>query len=113
MGQVGLLSEVVQVEEGGASLNLSLNDGGRGHLEVAPAEVVLAEGVHQGGAHLEHLGRVLSSEHDVAVVQLDIGMRLFVQDGVGASGRGTANQLPVVGRQLVSSRGRLACTKKK
>ena len=46
LGQVGLLAVVVQVEEGRASLDLGLHDGGRGHLEVAAVEEVVPEALH-------------------------------------------------------------------
>ena len=55
LGQVSLLPVVVKVEESGTSFNLGLDDGGRGDLEVAAAEVVLAEALHHHGPELQNL----------------------------------------------------------
>ena len=53
--QESLLSVVVEVEEGGTSFNLGLDDGGRGDLEVASAEEVFTEAVHHDGTELQDL----------------------------------------------------------
>lgn len=49
---------------------------------------------------------VLSTDHDVSVVQLYIRVRFLIEDAVGAARGSQTNQLPVVHYQLVSS-GRL------
>lgn len=47
---------------------------------------------------------VLSTNHDVSVVQLYIRVRFFIEDAVGAARGSQTNQLPVVYYQLVSTR---------
>ena len=50
-----------------------------------------------------YLGGGLSADHDVPVVQLDVGVGVLVEEGVGAAGRGAAHELPIVCLQLVTS----------
>lgn len=74
------------------------------HLVVSAVEEVVPEALHDGGADPEDLGDVLPSDQHVSVVQLDVHVRLFVQQVVGAACRSQANQLPEVTVQLVASR---------
>lgn len=74
------------------------------HLVVSAVEEVVPEALHDGGADPEDLGDVLPSDQHVSVVQLDVHVRLFVQQVVGPASRSQANQLPEVTVQLVASR---------
>ena len=65
---------------------------------------MVSEALRHGGSHSEDLGDILSSDHHVSVVQLDVDVRLFVHQVVGAACRSQANQLPEVAVQLVASR---------
>ena len=38
-----LITKVVKLEESGSALNLCLNEGGRSHLHIATAEIVVPE----------------------------------------------------------------------
>lgn len=73
------------------------------HLVVSAAEEVVPEALRDGGAGPQDLGHVLSSDQHVAVVQLDVHVRLFVQQVVGAARWRQANQLPEVAVQLVAT----------
>lgn len=73
------------------------------HLVVSAAEQVVPEALRDAGAGPQDLGDVLSSDQHVAVVQLDVHVRLFVQQVVGAARWRQANQLPEVAVQLVAS----------
>lgn len=75
------------------------------HLVIAAVEEVVPEALRDGGTGPQDLGHVLSSDQHVAVVQLDVYVRLFVQQVVGATCRRQANQLPEVAVQLVASGG--------
>lgn len=66
---------------------------------------MVPEALRDGGAGPQNLGHVLSSDQHVAIVQLHVHVRLFVQQVVGAAGRCQADQLPEVAVQLVASRG--------
>lgn len=55
------------------------------HLIVSTAEEVVPEALCDPGADPENLGDVLSSDEHVAIVQLDVHVRLFVQQVVGAT----------------------------
>lgn len=57
------------------------------HLVVSAAEEVVPEALCDGGSDPQDLGDVLSSDQHVSVVQLDIHVRLFVQQVVGAACR--------------------------
>lgn len=65
---------------------------------------MLPEALRDGGSDPEDLGDVLSSDQHVSVVQLDVHVRLLVQQVVGAACRSQADQLPEVTVQLVASR---------
>lgn len=73
------------------------------HLVVSAAEKVVPEALRDGGSGPQDLGHVLSSDQHVAIVQLDVHVRLFVQKVVGAARRRQADQLPEVAVQLVAS----------
>ncbi|TNN78893.1 hypothetical protein EYF80_010819 [Liparis tanakae] len=68
------------------------------HLVVSEVEEVIPEALRDGGPDTEDLGDVLSSDHHVSVVKLDVHVRLLVQQVVGAACRSQANQLPEVTR---------------
>ena len=51
---------------------------------------------------LTHLGCLLSSDHDVPLVELNVRVRVFVEDRVGTTGGSRTHQLPVVGDELVA-----------
>ena len=53
--EVGLLSEVVKLEQGGAAFHLGLDDGGWGDLEVAAAKEVVSEALHHCRPQFEDL----------------------------------------------------------
>lgn len=74
------------------------------HLVVSAVEEVVPEALHDGGADPEDLGDVLPSDQHVSVVQLDVHVRLFVQQVVGPACRSQTNQLPEVTVQFVASR---------
>lgn len=74
------------------------------HLIVSAAEEVVPEALSDGGSDPEDLGDVLSSDQHVSVVQLDVHIRLFIQQVVSPARRSQANQLPEVTVQLVASR---------
>lgn len=57
------------------------------HLVVSTAEEVIPEALSNSGADPEDLGDVLPSDKHVSVVQLDVNIRLFVQQIVGPSCR--------------------------
>lgn len=73
LGEVSLLSVVVEGEEGGSSLDLGLNHARRGNLEEAEVGVGGAEGLEEGGANLEGAGDGLSTDDKVASVGEEIG----------------------------------------
>lgn len=73
---------------------------------VPAAEEMVPEALRDGGADPQDLGDVLSADHHVPVVQLDVHVRLLVQKVVGAARRSQTHQLPEVTVQLVAS-GRL------
>ena len=49
-----------------------------------------------------NLRSVLSSDHDVPLVELNVRVRVFVEDRVGTTGGSRTHQLPVVGDELVA-----------
>lgn len=53
--EVGLLSEVVKLEQGGAAFHLGLDDGGWGDLEVPAAKEVVSEALHHCRPQFEDL----------------------------------------------------------
>lgn len=55
------------------------------HLVVSLAEEVVPETLCDGGSDPEDLGDVLSSDQHVTVVQLNVHVRLLVQQVVGAA----------------------------
>lgn len=57
------------------------------HLVVSAAEEVVPEALRDRGPDSEDLGDVLSSDQHVSVVQLDVHVRLFVQQVVGPTCR--------------------------
>lgn len=57
------------------------------HLVVSAAEEVVPEALCDSGSDSEDLGDVLSSDQHVPVVQLDIHVRLFVQQVVSPACR--------------------------
>lgn len=79
---------------------------GVGHLVVSAVEEMVPEALGDGGADPQDLGDVLSADHHVPVVQLDVHVRLLVQQVVGAARRSQTHQLPEVTVQLVAA-GRL------
>lgn len=58
------------------------------HLVVSAAEEVVPEALRDGGSDPEDLGDVLPSDQHVSVVQLDVHVRLLVQQVVGPACRG-------------------------
>jgi len=48
------------------------------HLVVSEVEEVIPEALRDGGPDTEDLGDVLSSDHHVSVVKLDVHVRLLV-----------------------------------
>lgn len=74
------------------------------YLAVSSAEEVVPEALRDGRADPENLGDALPPDHHVSVVQLDVHVRLFVQQVVGPTRWRQANQLPEVAVQLVASR---------
>lgn len=74
------------------------------HLVVSAAEEVVPEALRHSGSHSQDLGDVLPSDQHVSVVQLDVHVRLFIQQVVSAACRSQADQLPEVAVQLVASR---------
>lgn len=73
------------------------------YFVVASVEEVIPEALNDGRADLEDSGQDLSANHHVAVVQLHVHIRLFVDHVIDATSRRQANQLPVVTAQLVPS----------
>lgn len=73
LGEVGLLSVVVEGEEGGSSLDLGLDHAGRGNLEETEVGVGGTEGLEKGGADLEGAGDGLSTDDKVTSVGEEIG----------------------------------------
>lgn len=55
------------------------------HLVVSTVEEVIPEALRNSGADPEDLGDVLPSDKHVSVVQLDVNVRLFIQQIVGPS----------------------------
>lgn len=64
---------------------------------------MVPEALCDGGSDPEDLGDVLSSDQHVSVVQLNVHIRLFVQQVVCAAGWSQADQLPEVTVQLVAT----------
>lgn len=60
-------------------VRLQLRQEGLSYFVVTLAEEVVSEALSDGGADPEDLGHVLPSDQHVAVVQLHIHVRLFVQ----------------------------------
>lgn len=55
------------------------------HLVVSLAEEVVPEALRDGGSDSEDLGDILSSDQHVTVVQLDVNIRLLIQQVVGTA----------------------------
>lgn len=68
-------------------------------------EKVVPEALCDSGSHSQNLGDVLSSDHHVSVVQLDVHIGFFVQQIVCTARRSQADQLPVVTMQLMATGG--------
>lgn len=60
-------------------VTLQLRQEDLSYLVVTLAEEVVSEALSDGGADPEDLGHVLPSDQHVAVVQLHVHVRLFVQ----------------------------------
>lgn len=55
------------------------------------------------GARFQDFGHVLSPDHHVPVVELDIHIRLLVDQVISSSSRGQPHQFPEVTAQLMAS----------
>lgn len=71
---------------------------------VSAVEEVIPEALCDSGADPEYLGHVLPTDHHVSVVELNVHIRLLIQQVVSSSSRRQTHQLPEVTGQLMTSR---------
>ena len=109
LGEVGGLSKVVELEEGGTTLHLSLYKCGRNNLGVSLSEKVFTEALGDNRTHAENVDVLELTELNVTLVEEVVDVRLAVDDVLNVS-RGLTHKLPVVGGNLntaLVSRGEL------
>lgn len=75
------------------------------YLIVSTVEEVIPETLCDSGADPEYLGHVLPTDHHVSVVELNVNIRLHVQQVVSSSSWRQTHQLPEVTVQLMTTRG--------
>lgn len=74
------------------------------YFTVAPVEEVIPKAPGDHGPCLQDFGHVLSADHHVPVVELDIDIGLLVDQVISPSSWGQPHQFPEVTAQLVASR---------
>lgn len=74
------------------------------YFTVPPVEEVVPEAPGDHGPCFQDFGHVLSTDHHVPVVELDIHIRLLVDQVISSSGWGQPHQFPEVTAQLMATR---------
>lgn len=70
---------------------------------VPPIKEVISEAPGDHGTCFQDLGHVFSPDHHVSVVELDVHVRLLVNQVISSSSRGQPNQFPEVTAQLMAA----------
>ncbi len=105
LGEVGLVAEVVDLEEGaGAFAGGGGEDGRVGEDEAVVVEVV-AGGFDDFGADAEDGGLARGADPEVAVLHEEVGAMLFEGDGVGIVFGDALDDLDVLDVELVTAGG--------
>ncbi len=102
LGEVGLATEVVRLEQGaGALAGVGREDGRVDQQEALPVEEV-ADGPHREGPDRQHRVGPAAAQPEVAVLEQEGGAVLLLGDGVAL---GVLDDLQVGDRQLVAAGG--------